>query len=177
MTDAQLVTLFQTQLATALAAAGVANGQVRRDFQPRASGPNLLPTLCFHVIADRRYGWPARRYAPGSSAGMMAQSYRQPHETTIQITGYADETPGATWGAGDLAALAAAWCASDEFRAAVRAAGGGVLRVSEIRRPFIEDERGENAAAPSFDAVVTHTRALTLPVHEIDRFGVGIRRV
>lgn len=177
MTDAELGVLITSQLTAALSLAGVTNGVVQRDYQPQAAGPNKAPTLVYHVIADRRYGWPARNYAQSSQPGIMSQGYRQQHETTIQVTGYSDETSGATWNAGDLTALAAAWCASDEFRAAVRLKGGGVLRVTDIRRPFIRDERDQNAMAPSFDVTITHARTLKLPVHEIDRFQTGLRRV
>lgn len=168
---------MDAQLSAALLTAGITNGQTKRDFQPKQAGPNKAPTLYFHIINGRRYGWPKRVYTPGVVAGMMQQRYEQVQETTVQVTGYADETPTAVWSAGDLADLGAAWCQTDEFIAACLAAGAQVLRVGEVRRPYITDERDQNVMAPSFDLILTHNRVLTMPVHEIDRFETGIRRV
>lgn len=177
MTDAEFDTLFTAQLSAALSAAGVSNASAKRGFQPRQVGPNSAPTLYFHIINGRRYGWPKRVYTPSVTAGMMRQRYEQVQEVTVQVTGYADTTPSAVWTSGDLVDLAAAWCQSDAFLAACRQAGCSPLRISEIRRPYITDERDQNVMAPSFDIIMTHNRTLTESVHEIDRYEAGIRRV
>ena len=129
--------------------------------QGRPSGPTVL----FQKIGDRRYGWTKREDVPDEDAPtLMIHRETQFYESTYQFEAVGQSPqPGVTLPtatASDLVNLAAAVAQSDAFMATLRLAGLAVLRVTDVRNPFMQNDRDQFEAVPSFDLVVTHEQIM-----------------
>lgn len=130
--------------------------------QGRPSGPTVL----FQKTGgDRRYGWTKREDVPDPDvAGQMIHRETQFYESTYQFEAVGPSAqPGVTLPTAtpsDLVNRAAAVAQSDAFMAALRVAGLAVLRVTDVRNPFMQNDRDQFEAVPSFDLVVTHEQIM-----------------
>lgn len=123
--------------------------------QGRPSGPSVL----FFPVGSRRYGWLRRDEVWDADAGRYVHREVQAYETTVQFEALGPppvagvSTPTVT--AADLVNTAAAVLQSDKALASLRAAGLGVLRVTDVRQPYMQNDRDQFEAVPSFDLIVT----------------------
>lgn len=130
--------------------------------QGRPSGPALL----FQKIGDRRYGWTKREDVPDPDVPtQMIHREVQDYESTLQFEalGPPPASDGAalpTSTASDLVNLAAAILQGDKAIQALRVLGLAVLRVTDVRNPFMQNDRDQFEAVPSFDLVVTHEQIM-----------------
>jgi len=155
-------------LRTAMLAGLVANGSAATvtQFNPlttqgRPNGPAVL----FQKIGDRRYGWTKREDAPDEdNPDLMVHRETQYYESTYQFEAVGPSAqPGVTLPTvtpSDLVNLAAGIAQSDAFMALLRLAGLAVLRVTDVRNPFMQNDRDQFEAVPSFDLVVTHEQIM-----------------
>jgi hypothetical protein len=60
----------------------------------------------------------------------------------------------------DVAHLTAALLQTWETIDALKAAGAGILRVTDVRCPYFKDDRNEFQPFPSFDFTITHERVI-----------------
>jgi hypothetical protein len=66
---------------------------------------------------------------------------------------------------------------SDTLLAAFRAAGAGILRVTDVRNPYIVDDRDRFEAVPSFDIVLTHKRKTVSAIPAVVTYEANVSRV
>lgn len=175
MNDLTLFTAVRTVLLSGLAANGYATVPVVQLDQPTLQGRPDGPALLFQKLpGDKRYGWVKREDTddPDNPAQMIHRE-TQFYETTLQIEALGPQpVPGAALPsstASDLVNLAAAILQSDAAIASLRAAGLGVLRVTQVRNPFMKNDRDQYEAVPSFDLVVTHEQVMlsTTPAAQV----------
>lgn len=134
-----------------------------QDYQPTTQGAPTGPVLALHVVFTRRYGWTARKdewIIPATpDLPFMRHTERQQLETHIQASGIwrrGPTLPG-DWVAADVAGYGAMILQSDRTMAALRAAGLGIQRITDIRStPILTNDRDQWEAMPSFDFVLTH---------------------
>lgn len=159
MTDNELFALARTVILDGLAARGMTGWRVARSFPPTHAGPNSAPTVYLFKVADKRHGWPWRKYEWDEAGQEMLTTEAQQYETTFQASALVVETT-------DPAALTPSDCLNevcaimqaDEASAALRAQGVGVLRVGEVRNPYNKNDVNRYEADPSFDFVLTYRR-------------------
>ena len=168
MNDKQLAALFMAQLLPRMTAdAEIATVKLARNFQPRQQGATTGPYVYFFKVGDRRYGHPFRRDLWNTGTASFDHTELQKYETTYQFTAMAPQDPAATTELteSDILNRVSGIMQSDALIAAFRAAGAGILRITDVRNPYIVDERDRFEALPSFDVVLTHSRntVATLP--------------
>lgn len=159
MTDNQLFTLVRTVILAGLASREMAGWKVARNFQPKQQGANSAPTVYLFKVGDRRIGSPQEKYEWQTDAAEMRARYYQQYETTLQASILLDESddPEALTPS-DAISVVADIIQTDEGLAALRAGGVGILRVGDVRNPYDVNDRGQFAAGPSFDFVLTYRR-------------------
>lgn len=180
MNDKALFTLIRTTLRPlAQAQPGLASLQFARAFQPRAEGTPKGPAIMMFKVGDKRYGWPARHDQYNEAGVIFSHELRQQVETTIQFDAWIPQDPADTSGLSesDVLHTVSSIIQSDEVIATFRAAGVGLQRVTEVRNPYIVDDRDRFEAVPSFDIALTHYRVLSSTVPAVDTYDANIHRV
>lgn len=131
--------------------------------QLRAAGRPTTRALLLDKVGERRYGHVKREDVPDpDEPTLMIHRETQIYETRVQINGMAKpppvrgEPPADEPSASDLLNRAAAVLQSDVTIAALRAAGIGVLRITEVRNPTFRNDQDQFEASPSFDFFLTH---------------------
>lgn len=134
--------------------------QVIQDYQPDHQSAPSGPALLLHMLPDRWVGSPLRKDIYDGVSGDFRHEERQEIAATIQATGIFRQTASDTtgWTAKDVATIGAMILQSDATMAQLRAAGLKLERVTQVRNPFMTNDRQEYEAVPSFDFVLTHTQ-------------------
>lgn len=182
MNDRQLFTLIMTNLGAAMAAHPDLTGVgLSRNYQAKQAGASSSSWVYFaKIMPDKRHGHPGRKDVYNSTSGVFSHVETQVYETPIQFMALVPQiNPSAnSLTASDILAVVSGIIQSDSVRDAFRAAGVGMLRVTDIRNPPFTDDRDQYEMAPAFDIVFTHARQ-TAPatVAPVVDYGVGINRV
>lgn len=168
MNDKQMAALFMAQVKPALQATpGLESVKLARSFQARQQGASTAPYVYFFKVADHRHGSPARKGVFNESTGLFTYTETQKYETTYQFSAWIPQDPKDVDALteSDTLNMVSGIMQSDEIIAAFKAQGVGIFRVTDVRNPYILDDRDQFEAVPSFDVVLTHnrTRATTLP--------------
>lgn len=173
MKDNDLIALFASQLDAGLAAAGLANYAVTQNYQPTQEGVPSGPFVFFEKLFDKEYGWPiASDYwmadvaPPGSQLPDFSTPEQQWVESTFQVTPLVlqDVSDLSIPTQSDVAHLLKQYLNARQVMAVFRASGVSVLRITDIRNPKFEDERGLFEANPNFDVILQHKRVLDFRV-------------
>lgn len=161
MNDKELNALFMAQLLPAMQAQPDLYGvKLARNFQQTQQGAATGPYVYFVKIGDHRYGHVERREIWDETAGAFKHQETQQYETTYQLSAWVpqDSKDVTSLTESDILNIVSGIMQSDALMAAFRGAGAGILRVSEVRNPYIVDDRDRFEAVPSFDLVLTHKR-------------------
>lgn len=160
MKDNDLINLIATQLEAGSAALGF-NYVVLQKEQPTQQGIPTAPTIFFEKLFDNAFGYAKADYTDNATnAYLMDETETQMMESTFQISALVPQNPADLTipTASDVANAMRGFMTS---RATVRlwnSVDVSVLRVSQVRNPYIEDDRHRFEATPSFDIIVTHSR-------------------
>lgn len=160
--------------------AGMGAAEMARSYQPRQNGRITTPVLYFFFLDAHRYGWTQRKDTDDPlNEGQVIHREDQIYEQPVQFTAFIPQRPGDTTqlSAADVCAEVSAIMQSDEVLAAFRAAGVGILRITDVRNtPFVNDEN-RFEFEPSFDVTLTHTRSTVTTQPAVVTFETQIRRV
>lgn len=161
MTDNELFALLRGEIVAGLARRGLAGWDVVRNYEPTQQGGSLGPLVLLNKIGgDRRIGSPQQKYEWVADSATMQATYYQRYESTIQVGILMDEsTDPAAFTASDVLSMVCDIMQTDEGMAALRAQNVGVLPVKDLRNPYNVNDRGQYAAEPTFDLVVTYRRS------------------
>lgn len=170
MTDNELIEVLIASLSTAITNNGYTytppGGSatpypVWQKNQPTQQGIPTSPTVFFEKLFDNAYGFAHVGSVYNPTTQTYTETEYQPYRTTFQISAWAiqDPTNTALPTASDIAnamrgylmsrANLRGWWTLDKIN---------VERATEVRNPYIEDDRHRFEATPSFDMVITHRR-------------------
>jgi hypothetical protein len=96
-------------------------------------------------------------------------------EATYQLSAL-NRQPDTTT-ASDLLNSASMIMQGDKFIKALKGSGVGILRITEIRNPYLKDDRDQWQAMPSFDFVLSYNRTITRSGRVISAYEVDVKRV
>ena len=163
MLDNALITLIIQTLIAGESVAGIPGTPIAQAFQPTNQGVNTAPTAFIYKISDRRYGFTGTSDVWNPDTSTMDHVETQTYETTFQLSTLATQYPQTPmqYTASDIANLCAAIIQSDLAIATFQAQGVGIERVTDVRNPYFNDDRGQNEANPSFDFTMTHHQIIT----------------
>ena len=180
MNDKQLAALFMAQLLPAMqATSGLAGVKLARNFQSRQQGANSSPTVYFFKVGDHRHGSPAKKDAYDAQAGTFTHSEIQQYETTYQFSAWVPQDPKDVTGLteSDILNTVSSIMQSDAIISAFNAAGVGILRVTDVRNPYIVDDHDQFEAVPSFDVILTHKRTSVSTIPAVATYESKLSRV
>lgn len=180
MNDKQIFTLFRSLLLPAMQAdTSLAGVELARNFQARQQGASSGSVVYFFKVSDRRYGHPKRRDVWNSNANRFDTAEDQQYQTTVQFSAWIPQDPSNTSSLteSDILNMVSGIMQSDAMLTAFRAAGVGILRVADVRNPYIVDERDRFEAVPTFDIDLTHTRTRTTTTPAVVAYEANISRV
>jgi E217 gateway protein gp29 len=176
MTENELIRLFLPIINAGLVADGFSGVTVKQSNQPTLQGANTNPTVYFYKLFDKRYGFLRRDSAWNASTQVMTHTETQMYETSFQVGAMVSQDPNTPdqYTASDLVNEVSAIMQSDATRGTLVASNVGILRVTEVRNPYFQDDHDKFEAFPSFDFTLTHrqTRVGTDPVVESVEFGI-----
>ncbi len=178
MTDREILALIVAQVGPlARLQPGLAAVQFARNFQARPQGVASGPIVYFHKVGTKLYGSPKRRDVLNVS-GQFDHTQRQLNEDTWQFDAWVPQDPRDVAGLteSDVLTIVSSIIQTDTVIQAFRAAGVGLQRVTEVRNPYIQDDRDRNEAVPSFDIVLTHYRNLVTTVPAVVTYEANIYR-
>lgn len=160
MTENQMYTALIATINAGLTLAAVADVDVRQAYQPSITGRPPSPAILFSNQPSQRYGFLKRDDVWDLTTQTMTHIETQVMTTTFQCGALAEQNPSAdpatALTAGDLVSRAARILQSDAGREQLRAAGLGILRITEIRAPYFKNDQDTFEASPSFDFTLTH---------------------
>lgn len=174
MTDNQIYAILFPFIRQMLPIYGVRGCEVVQGFQQQKQGPATAPSVVIHKIADKRYGFPHRTDEWVEYWAEMVRTETIQMESTFQVNGLGVVNGSTTM---DIVGTVASILQSDAFLEVLRAAGMGVLRITDIRQTYFHDDRDQYAADPSFDFVLTHKHVYVSTANRIDEFEYQIKRV
>lgn len=178
MTSNEAFALILSTLSTLMSQQGYAIS-VQASYQPTQQGTQNGPFIAVNYISSRRYGYPQVTEKINAETGTIDRVESYWLEEVFQIGAYAIPSPTdiASPTAYTYAARAAAVLQSQQARNILLKQGVGFIRISEIRMPFFEDERGRNELTPSFDFTVSRQEQLIYSVPIVVDLSVDIKRV
>ena len=180
MNDKQLAALFMAQLLPAIqAASGLAGVKLARNFQPWQQGANSSPYAYFYKVGDHRHGSPQRKDVFDAQANAFTHTEIQQYESTYQFSAWVPQDPKDVTGLteSDILNVVSGIMQSDALLAAFRAQGVGILRVTDVRNPYIVDDHDQFEAVPSFDVTLTHKRTSVSTIPAVAAYDLNLSRV
>ena len=180
MNDKQLAALFMAQLLPAMqATSGLSGVKLARSFQSRQQGANSSPYVYFVKVGDHRHGSPARKDVFDAQANAFTHTEIQQYESTYQFSAWVPQDPKDVTGLteSDILNVVSGIMQSDALLAAFRAQGVGILRVTDVRNPYIVDDHGQFEAVPSFDVTLTYKRTSVSTIPAVAAYDLNLSRV
>lgn len=157
MTDNQIIRLFLPLLNAGMTAYGY-SVIIKQSFQPTEQGADSEPQLFFTKVSDKRLGHPQRKSVWDTLLGKQIDTDTQLMEATYQITALVRQTSSSEKTASDYAHTAAMLMNGAEFISTLKASGVGILRITDVRNPYMKDDRDQFQASPSFDFTLSFNR-------------------
>lgn len=167
MTDNELIELFLPIITTGLTALGYEGVVTQQNYEPTMQGINTAPTVYFYKVSDHRYGFLDRTNSWDAEDNEMVHSEIQQYETTFQVSALVTENPSViSYTASDLVNSVASIMQSDSTLETLNASKVGILRVEEVKNPYLIDDRDRYEASPSFDFTLIYERDIitTVPI-------------
>lgn len=180
MRDKQLNILIVAQLLPRMQAmAELANVKLARNFQQRQQAASTEPYVYFFKLGDHKHGSPKRKDTLDIPSGEFTHAEYQVYETSYQFSAWIPQTPADTTSLteSDILNVVSGIMQSDSFLAAFQAEEVGILRVTDVRNPYIVDDRDQFEAIPSFDVVLTHKRQLVSTLPAVVTYEANVSRV
>ena len=180
MNDKQLAALFMAQLLPAMqATSGLSGVKLARSFQSRQQGANSSPYVYFVKVGDHRYGHPERKDEYAAGSGDFTHTEIQQYESTYQFSAWVPQDPKDVTGLteSDILNIVSGIMQSDAIISAFNAAGVGILRVTDVRNPYIVDDHDQFEAVPSFDVILTHKRTSVSTIPAVATYESNFGRV
>ena len=181
MNDKQINMLFMAHVLPAMQATpDIATVKLARNFQQRQQGAASAAYVYFVKIGDHRHGSPKRSDVYNEVTGLFDHTETQTYETTYQFSAWVPQDPSnvTQLTESDTLNIVSGIIQSDAILAAFSAAGVGVLRVTDVRNPYIVDDRDRFEAIPTFDIVLTHQRKTAVSaVPKVSTYETNVHQV
>lgn len=171
MTDSELLSFVGQMITTALLNGVSVLGAVdvvQKD-SPTQQGTNSAPTAYFERVFDIGRGMPIVKNEYSPDTGLMTETTVRLTETTIQISAlsWQDPTNPVVVTAADIVQYINTYFQAPSVRAVFLKNGLNMLKVTDVRNPWFENDRNQFEAMPNFDFVLTHQRSISLVIDSI----------
>lgn len=174
MNDLDLMKTIRAELVRELPLHGYAGVMVARSYQPDNEGRETGPIVYINVISSNRYGWQSRKDRFDIPSGELFSDESQWIRSTYQFTSLSPiESPSS----GDLSNVCAMIFNSRSVIESLMSQGVGIERITDIRQPYIKNDRNQFEMTPSFDVIFTHQRKIEQASNAITGVAVDIHSI
>jgi len=178
LTDNDLIKIFMPIIDNGLADQLI-EAEVISSYQPSKQGVPTGKTVFFGKVGgDKIIGTPKRTSVYNALTGTTDDIDYQRVESTWQIGALVKQNASEeSITASDLANIVQQILCSTYSIEILTNNGIGILRVTNVRNPFFEDDRGQYEASPSFDFTLVYDRVITIKGKIFNDFEVELKRV
>lgn len=174
MNDLDLMKAIRAELVRELPLHGYSGVSVARSYQPDNEGRETGPVVYINVISSNRYGWQSRKDRLDIPSGNAFVDESQWVRSSYQFTSLSPlESPSS----GDLANMCALIFNSRIVVESLMQQGVGIERITDIRQPYIKNDRNQFEMTPSFDVIFTHQRKIQQASNVITGVAVDIHSI
>ena len=127
-------------------------------------GVPSAPTVFFEKLFDYAYGWPGTTRKAVMNKKEFLDKTTQQWEATFQISAMVRqiETDATLPTASDVVQYVKIFLQTPTVMRRLRALGLGLLRITNVRNPYFQDDHNQIEANPNFDMVVTYQRSILM---------------
>ncbi len=142
--------------------AGIPDIIIKQSFQPTKQGVNSAPTAYMFKVGDRRVGSPYRTDIWDAGLEKMVHTEMQQYESTFQIAALVTQDPStpAAMTASDVLNRISYILQSSASIQSLEDYDLGILRITDVRNPYFENDKEQYQASPSFDLTITHKQSI-----------------
>jgi hypothetical protein len=178
MLENALIQLLISVISAGLTARGISDVSLEQAYQPQAQGTTSGSAIYCFQSSNHAYGWVKRESKLNESA-QMENHVTQWYETTFQISAQVPQDPSvpSALTSADLAATVAFILQDQPALDAFAAQSVGVLRITEIIKPYYINGQYRFQAAPFFNFILTHDSTSVSPAPVVESIKAGIYRV
>lgn len=174
MNEIQLLTTIRAELVRELPLHGYTSVMVARSYQPDNEGRETGPIVYVNALSSNRYGWQSRNERINPDTLEIVRDEFQWMRSSFQFTALSPlEDPSS----GDVAAVCAMLFNSRAVIDSLMAQGVGVERITDVRQPYIKNDRNQFEMTPSFDVTFTHQRKIAQASNKIEGVAVEIHPI
>lgn len=155
MRDVEIYTAVRAALLAGFADGTFGAVEVLQRGQGVTIGAETGPAVYMQIIASPRIGWPVRSEIWNAETFDFDHQERQQMEAHVQISALLRDGQDEV-SALDLLNRASMVLQGLPALASLRAAGAGVLRVSDVRNPMFTNGQAQFEYDPNFELVLTH---------------------
>jgi len=157
MYDYELWEVFKPIVDTGLSNAGV-NGVLVRSYQPTSQGAASPISVAMNSISSKRYGFRKAQDVWNPANDNFDHIEQQQMETTFQMNCWSLESPNdlTQLTAQDILYIISSTLQSVATINTLAPLDMGILRITDIRNPYFENDQSDFQSSPSFDFTVTH---------------------
>lgn len=165
MTDLELIQMVTAEMDAAIAARGWSFLVLQKD-QPTQQGQPTSGVVYFEVMPDLHYGFAYSQLEYKSEVDKFDDREVQQIESTFQISASIPQNPEdlSIPTASDVLTQVKMWLTHRATQTKFRQQKVGVLRVRDIRKPFIVNGEVQFEMLPNFDVTFTHNRSLSIEI-------------
>ena len=174
--DNNIIQVFRPLIINGLSNFGI-TADLKQNFQPTKQGANILATVYFFKIGDKRVGSVNRDSYWDVDLEKMFYTEEQVYETTFQINALVKQSPsviGLT--ASDVVNYVSSILQSRNTIDVLAGSSLSIYRISDIRNPYFLADDNNYEANPSFDFILQHNQTITSEVPIISTFESNIKQ-
>jgi len=126
--------------------------------QPRQQGQAENPMAFYNIIGTKNYGWQSRKDEFNDGDDDFDHTERQWKERTVQIGVEITENPAddTLSTATDVVNCINMGFGSEKIFLSLKSQGVGIIRITDVREPYIQDEHDRYTMQPNFDCVFSY---------------------
>lgn len=176
MLENALIELLISVVSAGLTARGISTVSVEQAFQPYAQGTTSGPAVYCFQSSNHPYGWVKRESILNVDTQIMENRVTQWYETTFQISAQVPQDPAvpSALTSADLAATVSFILQDQPALDSFAALGIGVLRITEIIKPYFVNGQYRFQGAPFFNFILTHDSTSVTPAPVVESVKAGI---
>jgi len=167
MLDSVLINILGTELLSAIQLGFPSVGPVIviQKNSPTQQGTVTGKSVYLEKLFDLPRGWPMTTYTP-VDAFNVTESVEQLYETNFRISSLSWQDPALPDAqvvtASDIVNQINLFFMLPSRQLMLTALGVRILRISEVRNPYFENDDHQFEAHPNFDIVTTHSRTISM---------------
>lgn len=167
MLDSQLIIILGGEIRSALNTGQYGQVSIVQKGQPTQEGVPTEPTIFFEKLFDLNIGWPMAGWLKDGNE--YTETVEQLKETQMQISALRWQDPSAVdvVTASDMVDQVNLFFTLPSTISRLRSLGVSILRVKDVRNPYMENDKHQFEAHPSFDLIFTHSKTIEVKIGAI----------